>query len=337
MKEFETTMSIGFGVATILFIIVLAIKVIRYFRTESEFISVTKAGSFHFIQKFIIALSVVVFYIGMIRHAFVLQRGSFLTPEAFKIAFAGSFTALLLWELYYFWRVKQVSRWKAVVGIIYSIPFLLLGIITWLNYEQAKKFPAAEDSVILALPFKGEWVATGAGATGLTNHHDRIPSQKFAIDFARAGQNGKLFRNEGLTSQDSHTWGAMVISPVSGTVILALDTLEDDNSKEYLAGNHVIIQAADTVYVALAHFMQNSLQVKEGDFLNVGDTIAQVGNSGNSDFPHLHIHVQTTPEYDLHATRTLPFRFTEFKRKRFLSWRTVRDGYLLGNDRVKSN
>lgn len=336
MKEFETIMRLGFGTATILILIVLAVKVIWYFRTESGFIPVTRVSSFQFIQKITAALSVLVFYMGMMHYAFVLQRGSFLTPEGYKIAFAVSFTALLMWEMFYFWHIKLVKRWQSILAILFALPFLFLGILTWYNFQQAKKFPAVEDSVILALPFGGEWVATGAGATGLTNHHDRIPSQKYSIDFARAGEDGKLFKNDGLTSQDSHTWGAEVLSPVAGTVVFAVDTLEDDNSKEYLAGNHVIIHAADTVYVALAHFMQHTLLVKEGDFLNVGDTIAKVGNSGNSDFPHLHIHVQTTPEYDLHETRTLPFRFTEFNRKRFLFWKTVRNGYLLGNDRIKN-
>ncbi len=335
MKEFEAIMSVGFGTATLLIVIVLAIKMIRYFRTRAQFILLTKAGALHFIQKITVFASVVVFYNGLLAHAFVLQRGAFLTPEIFRISFALSFTALLLWELFYLWRVKQVKPLGSILAMVYSLPFLLLGIIFWNNYHQAKKFPSVDDSIILALPFSGEWVATGAGATGLTNHHDRIPSQKYSIDFARVGEDGRLFIGDGEASQDSHTWGAEVISPVTGTVVFAVDTLEDDNSMEYLAGNHVIIQVSDTVFVALGHFMQHTLKVEKGDLVFTGDPLALVGNSGNTDFPHLHIHVQTTPEYDLHETRTLPFRFDEFERKRFLFWRTVRNEYLLGNDRVK--
>jgi len=335
MKEFETTMSIGFGTATLLIIILLIVKMIRYFKSPNDFVPLPKAGALHFIQKMIVFASVVVFYNGLIRYAFVLQRGSFLTPELFKISFAFAFTAFLLWELFYLWKVKQVSPLKSIITIVYSLPFLLLGITFWNNYHQAKQFPSVDDSIILALPFEGEWVATGAGATGLTNHHDRISSQRYSIDFARVGEDGRLFRGDGETSQDSHTWRAEVISPVTGTIVFALDTLEDDNSMEYLAGNHVIIQVSDTVFVALAHFMQHSLKVEKGDMVFPGDPIALVGNSGNSDFPHLHIHVQTTPEYDLHETRTLPFRFDEIKRKRFLFWRTVQNAYLLGNDRVR--
>ena len=335
MQEFETIMSIGFGTATLLIVIVLATKVFRYINSRAEFVPLHRSGALHFIQKITVFASVVVFYNGLMAHAFVLQRGSFLTPELFRLFFAISFTALLLWELFYLWKVKQVKPLQSILAMVYSLPFLLLGIIFWNNYHQAKKFPSVDESIILSLPFKGEWVATGAGATALTNHHDRIPSQRYSIDFARVGEDGRLFRGHGETSQDSETWGTEVISPVIGTVVLLVDTLEDDNSMEYLAGNHVIIQVSDTVFVALAHFMQHSMKVEKGDLVFPGDPIALVGNSGNSDFPHLHIHVQTTPEYDLHETRTLPFRFDEVKRKRFLFWRTARNAYLLGNDRVR--
>jgi murein DD-endopeptidase MepM/ murein hydrolase activator NlpD len=42
----------------------------------------------------------------------------------------------------------------------------------------------------------------------------------------------------------------------------------------------------------MAHLQRNSVRVRTGDVMAVGDTVARVGNSGNTDEPHLHIHAQ---------------------------------------------
>ena len=58
-----------------------------------------------------------------------------------------------------------------------------------------------------------------------------------------------------------------------------------------MAGNHVLLrcQQAD---VLLGHFKTGSLKVAVGDLVTVGVGIAEVGNSGNTGEPHLHIHAQ---------------------------------------------
>lgn len=48
----------------------------------------------------------------------------------------------------------------------------------------------------------------------------------------------------------------------------------------------------------LAHLQQDSLQVAEGDELQVGDPVGLIGNSGNTTEPHLHIHAQRPAEGD---------------------------------------
>lgn len=84
--------------------------------------------------------------------------------------------------------------------------------------------------MVIDLPFKGKWIASGAGATGLTNHHDRIKSQKYAIDIVKFGEDNKLFKNNGLANEDSYTFGAEILSPVNGKVVHVTDSLPDKKS-----------------------------------------------------------------------------------------------------------
>jgi murein DD-endopeptidase MepM/ murein hydrolase activator NlpD len=44
--------------------------------------------------------------------------------------------------------------------------------------------------------------------------------------------------------------------------------------------------------VLLAHMRRGSVQVAGGERVSVGDPLGRVGNSGNTDEPHLHISAQ---------------------------------------------
>jgi murein DD-endopeptidase MepM/ murein hydrolase activator NlpD len=46
-----------------------------------------------------------------------------------------------------------------------------------------------------------------------------------------------------------------------------------------------------------AHLKRGSIKVKSGDQVKAGQEIGVVGNSGNSPVPHLHFHMQTTPDW----------------------------------------
>jgi len=87
-------------------------------------------------------------------------------------------------------------------------------------------------------------------------------------------------------------FGRSVIAPCTGEVIAAVDGLPDlpvpQVDHDHLAGNHVILRCAGAD-ILLGHFRNGSLLVKAGQRLVVGQPIAEVGNSGNTSEPHLHI------------------------------------------------
>ncbi len=75
------------------------------------------------------------------------------------------------------------------------------------------------------------------------------------------------------------------------------------------AGNVVVIELDTGLFVVLAHLRQGTLRVGEGDRVRKGDTLALVGNSGNTTLPHLHLQVQTHVDLWNPDNRSVPFAF----------------------------
>lgn len=336
MQEFEQIMALVFGTMSGFLLLACIILMYQLFRNFKAGHLITSASLYRIFVVVFRSISLIVFLSGIVLYVFVLMRGSLFAPESFKATvLLSAFLLMILIVISTVYTKQTITVLNAILSSVTSLILLIIGFMLIYNYNQAIAYPDEQDSVILNLPFDGEWVAIGSGATGLTNHHNRISSQKYAADLTRVGENGKLFTEDGSLSIHSKSWDAEILSPVDGVVETAVDGYLDDRSKRALAGNHVAIKMADSVYVMMAHFKLGSLMVQQGDSVKVGDPIARAGNSGNSDFPHLHIHVQTSPEYDIEETQTLPYRFKEGKVKRFLFWREKENFYLLGNDRVR--
>jgi hypothetical protein len=119
-------------------------------------------------------------------------------------------------------------------------------------------------------------------------------------------------------------FGRSVIAPCVGEVIAAVDGLPDMQvpqvDREHLAGNHVILRCSG-VDILLGHFQRGTVLVRVGNKLSVGDAIAQVGNSGNTSEPHLHVHAQEPGTVDA------PFSGAPFPIR-------VNGRYLVRNDRL---
>jgi murein DD-endopeptidase MepM/ murein hydrolase activator NlpD len=58
-----------------------------------------------------------------------------------------------------------------------------------------------------------------------------------------------------------------------------------------VGGNHIILELEKGRYAFYAHLQPGSLRVKAGDRVKQGQTMALLGNTGNSTEPHLHFHV----------------------------------------------
>lgn len=336
MKEFENIVVTSYIIFLILIGTFWGFRYWYYWKTKSARIHVTQEKSPFRYFRYLTLVGLPLFLTGLIHYIFVLQKGNLFAPYWAKLGLITLLTLVFITELRYNFNPlpRNISR---ILNIVFGSLITFLGVFLNQLYWTALHYPETAACVIIDLPFKGKWIASGAGATALTNHHDRISSQKYAVDIIKFGDRNKLFKNDGIANEDSYTFGAEVISPVDGKIVHVTDDLPDVKIRERdkLAGNYILIQFQDTLYVALAHLKQNSIVVKEGDMVKRGDVLGQVGNSGNTDFPHLHIHVQDTEVYNIETTRSYPFRFRNFKRMRYVFWTTEKNQFLLSNDIIR--
>lgn len=199
-------------------------------------------------------------------------------------------------------------------------------------------FPNENESYLIELPVRGTWVAGHAGGSVATNYHNAVKAQQYAIDIVKVNEEGRFYINNGSELEDVFSFGEPVFSPVDGVVAAIVDTLP--NSEITLApsdslnpaGNHVVIQFETDRFLFLAHFEPNTISFHKGDTIKAGDYVGNVGNSGNTSWPHLHMHIQDLPMIDNQNATGFPFRFTKMERKRWLTWRTVNNGSLTRND-----
>lgn len=152
-------------------------------------------------------------------------------------------------------------------------------------------------AIDLEFPLKGgDFSVVQGGANQIINHHFHISAQKYAIDVVQLNHFG--IRENKLNPknlEDFNIYGAIVYSPCNGVVVKAVDDYPDLTpplmDPENPAGNYLAISKKDSdVIVILAHLKQGSLKVKNGESVSKGQALAQVGNSGNTSEPHLHIH-----------------------------------------------
>jgi murein DD-endopeptidase MepM/ murein hydrolase activator NlpD len=90
-------------------------------------------------------------------------------------------------------------------------------------------------------------------------------------------------------------FGTPVYAPCDGTVIRTENNREDMPpplpDREVIPGNHVLLDCGEFI-VLLAHFKKGSVAVGKGQTIETGQMLGEIGNSGNTNEPHLHIHAQ---------------------------------------------
>ncbi|MGQ0696688.1 MAG: M23 family metallopeptidase [Panacagrimonas sp.] len=172
----------------------------------------------------------------------------------------------------------------------------------------AGRKPPPARMVELAFPLAGAtYLIVNGGSEPSVNGHMKtldaaVPrfrvwrGQSYGIDIVKVERFG--LRANGLRPSDPSAYriyGAEVFAPCAGEIVSATDGLPDmqvpKTDRDNMAGNHVILRCGN-VDVLLGHFRPGSLKVALGASVEVGDDLAAVGNSGNSDEPHLHIHAQ---------------------------------------------
>ncbi len=234
-------------------------------------------------------------------------------------------------------KLLQKRLKKILLSVIVIIMLPLSAYIT-IFVPALFEFPDEEESYIIELPVRGTWAAGHAGGSVATNYHNALKAQQYAIDIVKVNENGRFYEGQGNELNEVFSFGERVYSPVDGVVVAVVDTLPNHeislapSDSLNPAGNHMVIEFDSDRYLFLAHFEPYTISVSEGDTIEAGKFIGNVGNSGNSSWPHLHIHIQDLPTIDNRNATGYPFRFVKMERKRWLTWSTINYGSLTRND-----
>jgi len=63
-------------------------------------------------------------------------------------------------------------------------------------------------------------------------------------------------------------------------------------------------------YLYLDHLQPGTIRVKPGEQVTVGQELGRAGNSGRSGAPHLHVHLQDSPEFN--GGEGIPLEFCNY-------------------------
>jgi len=186
----------------------------------------------------------------------------------------------------------------------------------------------------IAFPLQGQWKFLRP-----PGHH------QFAFDFIQVGK-GKMHKEKAINfifssvpSERYLCWGKPVFSPIDGKVLHCSNDWPDHRNNNVIesikrwynatykfkpeekngfldirpnAGNYLMIESDQGYIVFLAHLKYSSLTVSKGQRVNIGQKIGEVGNSGNSTAPHLHINLFDQMD-DPIKSEVIPFVFDSYQ------------------------
>lgn len=179
----------------------------------------------------------------------------------------------------------------------------------------------------IASPLRGPGWLNGDGCCGMSAHRMAMNplngqlwgAERFAIDFVQLTPEGRLYTGDAAKLESYAYFGTDIHAVADGPVVAVVNDLPEQVPGknptglplDQYAGNHIVQDIGGGNYAFYAHLQPGSVKVKPGDQLSTGQSIAALGNSGNTDAPHLHFHVMSTP--DPLRSNGLPFVFTAFR------------------------
>ena len=180
---------------------------------------------------------------------------------------------------------------------------------------------------MLAAPLRGSlWIAFNALSSAdhrrslnAVDGRERLP-QRFAIDWMHLGPDRRLFHSDAKSNANYYDYGAEVLAVADGRISDVKDDLPENNGSserssrtitiDNAVGNYVIVDLGHGRFALYAHLQPGSLRVKVGDKVSAGQVLARLGNSGNSDEPHLHF--QLMDSNSPLGSEGIPWEFASF-------------------------
>ncbi|MEZ5170680.1 MAG: M23 family metallopeptidase [Acidimicrobiia bacterium] len=203
-----------------------------------------------------------------------------------------------------------------------------------IDYLAAPYDISAGEAPVIGPPLAGDnWVAlNGCCDPGFPHRSSPGPfngkivnGQRFAIDWKQMNDDGEFFEGDPNSNESYVDYGADILAVADGTVVATLDgmpanepgvlpaddpELRDQLTVETVDGNHIVLDLGNGVYAFYAHLQAGTLEVEEGDTVERGDKLAELGNTGNANASHLHFHLMDGPS--VLGSNGLPYVIDEF-------------------------
>lgn len=198
------------------------------------------------------------------------------------------------------------------------------------------------------------WITPNTPGTRVPSHGTSDFGETYAIDFVMIQDNDSFkkpyqrsfleYLFQGLALDDFYGWGQTIYSPIDGEVIEIKNDIAERNPvnifKDFsntlkvtrdftqgsvplasITGNYVLLKCSDDIYALFAHLQKGSIIVKPGQRIRVNQPLGQLGHSGNSTMPHLHMQFMSSSNYKV--AQGIPFVFREYEVKRNSKWEKV--------------
>ncbi len=194
----------------------------------------------------------------------------------------------------------------------------------------------AHDPVEVASPVRGpgRWTVVNSPADQVPSHGIRAYGQTYAVDVLLANPPGTSatvpWRGGFARPETFASFGRPVHAVADGTVVrvvsgrrdhrartswpalaylMTVEALRDLGGPGAVVGNHVVVDHGDGVFSLVAHLRRGSARVRPGQRVVTGDVLGDVGSSGNTSEPHLHVQLMDRPQ-PLRAAG-IPFRWRD--------------------------
>jgi hypothetical protein len=180
--------------------------------------------------------------------------------------------------------------------------------------------------VVIGPPLRGARYISADSCCDATRHtRAALPvngrvwiAQRYAVDWEQLDEEGRVYRGSASDVASYSIYGKDVLAVADATVTSVIDNLPNEIpgkmptniAIEKADGNSIVLDLGAGRYALYAHLKPGSIKVHAGDSVKLGQTIALVGNSGNTLEPHLHFHVMN--HASPLASNGLPYEIDNF-------------------------
>ena len=153
----------------------------------------------------------------------------------------------------------------------------------------------------------GGWLAVNGCCDSITSHRGAIIAvngkqnapERFAIDWVQIDKSRRMYVGDGHKLSSFPFYGVPIYSVADGVVVNTYDEADEQVPLEpakglspaSIGGNMMVVDIGGGAYAFYAHLQRGSQKAKLGDRVTKGQVLGLLGNTGNTDAPHLHFHL----------------------------------------------